>query len=85
MVHYTINLIVYINTLKKKYNEMYEKLIQRLEMYANEIRTLFKGYLPISFLPLIKLKEIIDEVKKPFKSPIQIVIFLSKDYIHIMI
>ena len=43
---------------------MYEKCIHSLEMYANAIRILSKGYLPISLLPLSKLKEILDEVKK---------------------
>ena len=30
---------------------MHEKLVHRLEMYANAIRILSKGYLPISILP----------------------------------
>ena len=33
-------------------------------MYANAIRILSKGYLPISFLPPTKLKEISLEAKK---------------------
>ena len=43
---------------------MYEKLIHRLEMYANAIRILLKVYLTISLLPPAKLKETLDEVKK---------------------
>ena len=35
---------------------MYEKLIHRLEMYANAKRIPLKGYLPISLLPPTKLK-----------------------------
>ena len=51
VVHYAINSILYINTLKEKHNKMYEKLIHKLEMYANAIRILLKGYLPISLFP----------------------------------
>ena len=43
---------------------MYEKPIHRLDMYANAIWILLKGYLTISLLPPTKLKEILDEVKK---------------------
>ena len=40
VVNYAINLFLYINTLKEKYNKMYEKHIHRLQMYANAIRIL---------------------------------------------
>ena len=43
---------------------MCEKFIHRLEVYANAIRILVKGYLPIPPLPLTKLKEILDAVRK---------------------
>ena len=58
---YRLNFL-YVNTLKEKFNKMYEKL--RLEMYANAIRILSKGYLPISLLPPTKLKKNLDELKK---------------------
>ena len=64
LVCYAINSILFINTLKEKYNKIYEKLIYRLEICANAIRILSKGYLPIFLLPLTKLKAILDEVKK---------------------
>ena len=80
MVHYTTNSISYINTLKEKYNKLYEKLKHRLEMYANAIRIISKGYLPFSLLPPTKLKEILDESGKPFKSQILTMILLLKDY-----
>ena len=41
-----------------------KKLMHRLEMYANAIRILSKGYLPISLLPQTKLKEFLDDIKK---------------------
>ena len=49
---------------KGKYVKMYERFINQLQMYANAIRVLFKGYLPISLLPPSKLPEILGEVKK---------------------
>ena len=64
MVHYAINSTLYINTLKEKYNKKYEKLVHRIEMYAGAIRILSKGYLPISLLPPMRLKEISDYAKK---------------------
>ena len=63
VVQYPINSILYINTLKEKYNKMYEKPIYRLEMYANAIKILLMGYLSISLFPLKKLKEISDELR----------------------
>ena len=71
VVHYTINSILYINTLKEKYKKMYKKLLHRLEMYANGIRILSKGYLPISLFPPTKLKEILYEIRKaiPITDP----------------
>ena len=62
--HYTINSLLYITMLKEKYVRMYKKFISQLKMYANVIRTLSKGYLPISLLPPMKLQEILKEVKK---------------------
>ena len=43
---------------------MHEKVINQLRMYANALRVLLKGFLPISLLPPSKLKEYLDEVKK---------------------
>ena len=42
---------------------MYERFINQLKMYAKVIRTLSKGYLPISLLPPSKLNKILQEVK----------------------
>ena len=43
---------------------MYEELINQLCMYAEAIRILLRGYLPISLLPPSKLQEILGKVKK---------------------
>ena len=47
-----------------KYVKMYEKFISQLHMYANAIRVLLKGYLPISLLPPMIMYEILNKVKK---------------------
>ena len=51
--HYAINYLLYITAMREKYFRMYEKFISELMMYANVIRILSKGYLPISLLPPI--------------------------------
>ena len=63
VVHYATNLILYIETLREKYSKMYKKFINQLQMYANVIRVLSNDYLPISLLPPVRVKEILDEVK----------------------
>ena len=52
------------NHIGGKYVKMYENFISQLKMYANVIRVLSKGYLPIFLLPPMKLQEILNEVKK---------------------
>ena len=42
---------------------MYERFLEQLKMYANVIRILSKGYLPISLLPPSKLDKILNEVR----------------------
>ena len=69
--HYTINFLLYITTMREKYVRMYEKFISQLQMYSNAVRVLSKGYLLISLLPLTKLQEILNEVKRaiPISNP----------------
>ena len=43
-VHYAINSILYLTTLREKYVKMYENFISQLKMYANAIRVLSKDY-----------------------------------------
>ena len=50
--------------IRQKYVRMYKKFSNQLHMYANAIRVLSKGYLPISLLPPMKLQEILHKVKK---------------------
>ena len=53
--------------MKEKYVTMYENFISQLKMYANAIRVLSKGYLPISLLLPMKLQKIL-EVKKGYSD-----------------
>ena len=50
--------------MNEKCVKMHKKFISQFKMYANIIRVLSKGYLPISLLPPTKLQEILKEVKK---------------------
>ena len=50
--------------IKDKYIEMYNKFISQLHNYAKAIRILAKGYLPISLVTSLKLKEIFASVKE---------------------
>ena len=52
---------------------MYERFIEQSKMYANGIRILSKGYLPISLMPPSKLHDILAEVKKALQTT-------SRDY-----
>ena len=62
--YYAINSLLYIAMMREKYIRMYEQFISQLWIYANAIRVLLKGYLPISLLPPTKLQEMLKEVKK---------------------
>ena len=59
-----MNSFLYITMVREKYVRMYKQFTSQLMMYANVIRVVLKGYLPISLLPPTKLQEIPDEVKK---------------------
>ena len=47
---YVINSILFLTTVREKYVEMYERFLNQLKQYAQAIRVLSKGYLPISLL-----------------------------------
>ena len=61
--HYSINLLLYLRTVQDKYVSLYEELITQLHIYTTAMRVLAKGYLPISFIMPLKLKEILNKVK----------------------
>ena len=62
--HYASNSMLYLRMIKDKYMEMYNKFISQLHSYAKAIRILAKGYLPISLITPLKLKEILASVKE---------------------
>ena len=61
--NYYINSLLYLRTIKDKHVLLYKEFITQLHIYAAAIRILAKGYLPISFITPLKLKEILNEVR----------------------
>ena len=64
ILHYAVNLMLYLQTIKDKYIEIYNEFILQLHIYAKTVRVLAKGYLPISLVTPLKLQEILDLVKE---------------------
>ena len=54
--------------MKDKYVLLYQELITQLHIYAIAIRTLAKGYLPISHITPLKLEEILNEVRNTVRK-----------------
>ena len=61
--HYETDSLLYLRTIRDKYIQMYEEFTTQLCIHTKAIRILAKGYLPISPITPIKLKEILDAVK----------------------
>ena len=61
--HFSINSLLYLQTIHDKYIALYNELITQLCIYANSIRILAKGYLPISLVTPSKLREILNNIK----------------------
>ena len=57
MQHYMVNSMLYLHTIKDKYIKIYNEFILQLCIYAKADRILAKGYLPISLVTPLKLKE----------------------------
>ena len=62
--HYSINSLLYLRTIQDKYIALYRELVSKLHIYASKIRILAKGYLSNTLVTPIKLKEILNEVRK---------------------
>ena len=56
--------MLYLRTIQDKYIEMYSEFILQLLSYAQLIRILTKGYLPISLITPLKLQQILTSVKE---------------------
>ena len=61
--HYSIKSLLYLRTMQDKYIALHKELITQFHIYATSIRILAKGYLPISLITPLKLKEILSNVK----------------------
>ena len=73
ITHYAINSILFLTTVREKYVKTYERFLNQLKQYAQAIRVVSKGYLPISLLSPSKLNIILQKVK-------QTVQIKNKDY-----
>ena len=62
--HYSINSLLYLRTIQDNYIALYRELITQLHIYASGNRILVKGYLPNTFITPVKLKEILNDVRK---------------------
>ena len=54
----SVDIILFLTNVRKKYVKMYERFIAELKSYSKAIRILFKGYLLISLIPPSKLEAI---------------------------
>ena len=71
--HYTINLLLFLTTIREKYVKMYERFLNQLRQYSQAIRVLSKGYLPITLLSPSKLNIILQKVRETIQKE-------NKDY-----
>ena len=60
---YSMDVVLFLTTIKEKYVRMYEKFMNELRSYSKAIRILAKGYLPISLIPPSKLQAILQQVQ----------------------
>ena len=72
--NYSINSLLYLRTIQDKYIALYRELITHLCLYASIIGILAKGYLPSTLITPVKLKEILNEVRKTQELLIPIMI-----------
>ena len=57
---YAIDSLLYLRTVRDKYIQMYKEFITQLHIHTKAFRILAKGYLPISLITPLKLKEILN-------------------------
>ena len=62
--HYAVKSMLYLHTIKEKYIEIYNEFISQLHIYVETVRILAKGYLIISLITPLRLKEILTTVKQ---------------------
>ena len=62
---YSIDVVLFLTTVKEKYVRMYEKFIHELKSYSKAIRILSKEYLPITLIMPSKLEAILQRCNWP--------------------
>ena len=60
---YSIDIMLFLTTIKEKYVRMYEKFIAELRSYSKAITILSKGYLPKTLITPSKLEAILKQVQ----------------------
>ena len=60
---YAIDSLLYFRTVSDKYIQMYKEFMTQLHIHTKGSRILAKGYLPISLITPLKLKEILNMVR----------------------
>ena len=83
--HYAINSLLFLTTVREKYVKIYERFLNQLKQYAQAVRVLSKGYLPISHLSPSKLNIILQKVKQAVQIKNRDYDLVIKGYISIMI
>ena len=61
--HFSVNSLLYLRTVQDKYVSLCKECITQLCIYAAAISISAKGYLHISLITPLKLKDILSEVK----------------------
>ena len=80
---YSIDAVLLLTTIKKKYVRMYEKFIDELRSYSKAVRILSKGYLPIYLIMPSKLEAILQWVQAAItKSNQDYEIVLNRLYLY---
>ena len=64
MQQYATHSLLFLRIIQDKYISLYRELITQLHTYISAIRILAKGYLPNTLITLMKLQEILSQVKK---------------------
>ena len=55
--YYATHSLLYLRTIQGKYTKMYERFVNQLKEYSQEIRILSKGYLPYIALTTFKISK----------------------------
>ena len=65
---YSISSLLFLRTVKEKYILMFKEFITQLLIYVSAIRIWVKGYLPISLITPLKLKEILNALRNTVRK-----------------